>query len=559
MTDALNHLAAFNRIAYALENLPPDDLMALIAAIDAIANKTIPVADLTGVATAIANIPETDLTGVVTAITNIPETDLTGVVTAINNISISGGGGTSTGVGLDCACLDDVIGKLTDKIDQMICVIAPIAAANIQLQKIIAYIGMDGPNMGIDAPPGTFIFPVPGDISPPLPYTPDPDPLINTTDPTTGEWTAPPIINGIAYDAPPGGMQGATDSAAYNQYKCDAAFAIIYWLKGYYDNIGWIVPKITTILGMGVAGMLDVVYWLANLPSGQVIKSTLGASAPITVLQQLVGYKAAETLTGLVYAAGMTVIYSIAVILFDIFAFGAVVAGGITQMMNLLETYKAELACALIKAKTIDEARNNFLDVIDLHADTLLEKFIGRLGNGQIALINALLTDNMLAILFACPVDLDPADIAGLGTANGGCVDCILCADMDESLTVNQTSVQGYPQPGDIRTGLVPWPITVDLGTVDTDVICIAGRADWINGGAIVKIWINGADAGNYAWGGNTDTIENMADMPFLESLLHPISPATRFTGHVVLEIHNEGITVEGLYEISTVSWRLPE
>jgi len=531
MPDALNHLSAFNRIAYALEHMPPDDQEALIAAIEAIANKTIPVADLSGVVTAINN-------------KTIPATDLTGVVTAINNISISGGGGAGSG-SLDCSCLADVLAPLVEKLDQMICVIVPIANSQHQIEKIINYWMQDGPQYGLDAPPGSFIFPIPNDSAPSLPYTPTPTPT--PTNPSTGAWTAPPIIDGVYYVAPPGGMLGGTDLATYEDYKCNVANFIFDYLMAWMD---WLDKKGNEI-GVGML-IQDATLWVISAIRWLMAAHGLMAATSATGGVSLVKVGA---------TAGAVVMSGFAMLAFT----GSMIALAaelyfanrtITDWITVLTSAKQDIICALWKAKTTSAAREGVMTAITNRYTLYYSSLPDFLKEGTMGrLTRYVLDDNLLANLFACQDGWNAADF---GVATTPCTECMLCKDMDEAILVNKKSIYGYPNPGDIRTGLVPYPITVDLGMVDTDVICLAGRAEWINGGAIVKIAVNGGAEKDYSWGGFTPDLGALENMPFKESMLYPQSPETRFTGHVVMKIYNEGATVVGYYEVQTVSWRLP-
>lgn len=531
MPDAINHLSAFNRIAYALENLPEDDLSALVTALESIANKTIPVADMTGIVTAINN-------------KAIPETDLTGVVTAINNISISGGGGASSG-SLDCDCLADVLAPLIDKIDQMICVVAPIAAAQIQIQKVIAYIGMDGPLLGIDAPPGSFIFPVPGDSAPPITTTPWPD--SDTPVDSTGAWTAPPVIDGVYYIDPPGGMLGEADLPAYKNYKCDMATYIFRYTRAWFESIN-AVPQTLDVIGNTYgaieAFLLAVNFVLSGPSAPQLVYSAAAGGAKLV--------KPGATGGPTVISSAMLVL--LALVIADLWALAFIIETVTTQYLAMYNARKHDLICALYKAKTVSEAKSKFMTILGenpVHASFWYDK-----------IASYVLSDTFLSHLFACHPDFDPESIAGLGLLEGGCVDCILCADMDEELSVNQKSIQGYPLPvGEVREGLVPFPVEVDMGQIDSEVICVASRNEWRNGNAGARISINGVWSDIF-WDTHTDTgagtASTLESMPFKEQLLYPAGPATRFTGHVILQFLNVGVTENGRYEISTVSWRLP-
>lgn len=544
MTDALNHLSAFNRIATALENLPEDDLTALVEAITAIANKTIPVADMGPVATAITNkvIPVTNVDALAVKLDTLN--------TTLANLSIGGsGGGSSTGGGLDCDCLADAIGKLADKIDQIVCVIVPIANSQHQIEKAITYIMRDGPQFGIDAPPGTFIFPVPGDSAPSLPYTPNPTP---TPIDSTGGWTAPPIIEGVYYVDPPGGMQGSTDLAAYDDYKCNVANFIFDYLLAW---MNWLDAKAETIdVGMMIG---DAVIWVITAIRFLMALHGLLAAATATGGVSLIKVGAA---VGAVVLSGarMIIITGILIALqLELYFASRTVSDWIT----VLNAAKGAIICALWKAKTPSAAREAVMTAITNHYTlyySFLPDFIKEGTMGR--LTRLILSDNLLANLFARQEGWPEENF---GTASTPCVECLICRDMDEAILVNQRSVFGYPQPLDIRTGLVPWPITINLGLIDSDVICMAARCEWINGGSLVNITQNGADLGNWSWGGWTDTGEGnaseLATMPFKETLFLPKGPATRFTGNIVMKVYNEGATWKTKYEVESVGWRLPE
>jgi hypothetical protein len=226
------------------------------------------------------------------------------------------------------------------------------------------------------------------------------------------------------------------------------------------------------------------------------------------------------------------------------------------EYLAMYNSHKSALICALYKSKTPSEARAKFMAVLGQSPVQISFWY------DQIA--SYVLSDTFLAHLFACHPDFDPASIAGMGLLEGGCVDCILCEDMDESITVNQKSVYGYPvEPPaiEIRTGLVPHPIVVDLGTIDTDGICVVGRTEWRNGNAGARISINNGAWQDIFWTAHTDInpggFSALEAMPFKEHLLE--LPNGRVTGNVRIEFNNQGVTNSGKYEVQSVGWRLLE
>jgi hypothetical protein len=535
MPDVFNHLAAFNRIATALENLPEDDVSALVTALESIANKTIPVADLTGVVTAINN-------------KTIPSTDLTSVVTAINNISLPSGGG-STGGSLDCNCLADVIKPLIDKIDELVCVNVAIANDQHHIKNVLTYIGLDGPQFGIDAPPGSFIFPVPGDTAPSLPYTPD---TTTQIDPETGAWTTPPIVDGVAYTYPPGGMRGAEDAVAYNNYKCDMATYIFRYTRAWFESIAavpMVAGTVDFIYGAIEALVIAINYVLSTPASPRLVYSAAAGGVRLV--------KAGATVaTAGPLILSTPILILLALVLVSMGALMAIIHTLTQQYLAMYNSRKSALICALYKAKTVEEARQKFMAILGENPVQISFWY------DQIA--SYVLSDTLLSHLFACHPDFDLSSFTGLGALEGGCVDCILCEDMDESITVNKKSVYGYPvEPPaiEIRTGLVPHPIVVDLGTIDTDGICVVGRTEWRNGNAGARISINNGAWQDIFWTAYTETnpggFSPLETMPFKEHLLE--LPNDRVTGNVRIEFNNQGVTNSGEYEVQSVGWRLLE
>lgn len=440
MPDAINHLEAYNRIAKAIEDK--------IAQIN------------------------------VAPVQPIINIDMSGVVEAIKGIKLEcncSGGGSSGG-----GSSGGDMTKLIEKIDQLICVIVPIANSQHQLEKELGYWMEDGPGLGIDAPPGSFIFPKPNDYSPPIISTPNPNPT--PTNPSTGEWTTPPTIGNIEYVEPPGGMAGSTDMQAYTNYKCNAAYTIILAIKSNYDIIRYMAGYEGTLVSLGVGGIFEALKFLNGVQTGPMIQGVLGPYRN-TLLYDIFAtfmpeYQAASwqaTIGRVVTGSASLGAMLVATIILEIFTLGLEIATAMTQMMDLLEAHKAELACALYKARTIGEAKENFITVIDKYADTLFEKLIGRYGNGQLMILNYLLTDELLAMLFACPVEVDPTTLPNLSA--GGCTSCILCKDMDVTINVGLSSDANYPDLLD-KTGLVPYPLTYEISLHKALAVCVQFSTD---------------------------------------------------------------------------------
>ena len=439
MPDAINHLSAFNRIATALENLPEDDLTAIVSAINAIANKTIPVADMTGIGTKLDTLN-----------------------TTLAGLSL-GGGSSGVGGSLDCSCLADVLAPLIEKIDQMICVNVAIANSQHQIEKSIAYWTQDGPQFGIDAPPGSFIFPVPTDSTPPQISTPWPGAADTPTN-SSGSWTAPPVVNGTYYVAPPGGMNGSTDITIYRNYKCDVAAFIYNYIVSWFDTVlsgyDWVglgymgvegLSVITTILSQALAFGAPGGTVVGTLLGIEFVKSGVTAGALLMSLPEFLLVSTLLATTGAVnYVAG----------------------GQFEDYRELVVAQKEKVICALYKANSPSAARDNVMIELNKYVTNMID--IGQGSFIQGAFIRRILSDNLLAMLFACQENFDTSTIDGLGAANGGCVYCILCEDMDVILNVGLESDADYQALADIGQagGLVPYPIAYPI-TFTTGVLAI--------------------------------------------------------------------------------------
>lgn len=424
MPDAINHLSAFNRIAAALENLPEDDLSAIVGAINAIANKTIPVADMTPVATAITNkvIPVTDIT--------LLGTKLDTLNTTISNLSL-GGGGTNTGGGLDCDCLAEAIGKLAEKIDQMVCVIIPIANSQHQIEKSITYIMRDGPLYGIDAPPGTFIFPVPGDGAPSLPYTP--------WNPTT-----PPI----GFVEPPGGMNGAGDAETYAGYRCDIAWYIVDYLMAYHEAI------------IAILELAADALQLLNLIELEGVSAEMSAARPSVDLVKKAGVSLAKTGVAVSLKTVLKVIGVLLEILGD-------EMDAIVQMhknhLALLQLRKKAMVCALMKAEDTGKA----IEGLNAAAGKFwVPTFDVGQGYGFIwGNMNAAILGDLPANLFACQAGYDFSAITGYGDIYGdGCLECNFTCDGANVIIDFDLGKQGWVNIAPPTQPLPPAPKIIDFG-----------------------------------------------------------------------------------------------
>jgi hypothetical protein len=452
MPDAINHLASYNRIALALENMHPTDMTALAEAITALANK--PAAPIT---VAPAN-PTITVAPANPTITVAPANPTITVSPANPTITVNAGG---TGSSSDCG--QDIC-DLIAKIDQLICVNAAMTAAIIQQSKADIYWSTDGPNLGIDAPPGSFIFPTPGDSSPPSTTTPWPD-SGNYTNPITGEFISPPIVNGIQFFAPPGGMQGSENKSVYDTYKCKMAYIIIGTVRYSYDWFGWLASWSSIFAAFSLPVMIKFLNWVASIKSGITYAGAWfdGVQMPSytsTVLDEWLGDRVAIAINRLIWL-DTVFINAIAVIVIDLLALAAIFYTATTQMVALLDAKKDEFACALYKAKSVGEARDNFLNLIDKYSNTLLEQVLGADGNGHIKIISHLLTDALLTTLFACPEGIDSPETL---PSSGSCLSCILCADMDVTLPINQTSTANWVNLStQDRVGLVQYPISYPI------------------------------------------------------------------------------------------------
>jgi hypothetical protein len=520
MPDAINHLASYNRIAKAIE----DKVTAITVAP---ANPAITVAPANPAITVAPANP---------AITVAPANpDLTPFVEAMKAIQINvtvQGGGSGSSSGLDCSCLDDAITKLTDKIDQMICAIAPGMAAMVQIQKGIIAIAKDGPQYGIDAPPGSFIFPDPKDSFPPLPYTPDPS--TSTIEPITGALTEPPT----GFILPPGGMQGATNQTAYNAYKCSMAYAIIGSVKDSYDLFGWVSTDSLVLSALSIPVLTKLVRWIGNLKSGITYAGTWfnGIQMPSyqsTVLGELIGPKWAFTINQLFYLDEVFLNFVLVIIL-ELLTLGLEAYTICNQIIQFMDTHKDELACALYKARSIGEARDNFLTTFSKYAHTPFQGVLGQAGNGHTYIISNLLTDKLLTCLFACPADGDPALLPALGN----CVNCIICQDTDHSIALapltNNPSIPGQ----------APSPATLpyNFGHIDADIICVEFSTSWVNGGGQLKIYIDGISKAGFGLGAE------------FKRGTHSFTGS--FHGNLTITLGTAGTYGASIATIYSVSWR---
>jgi hypothetical protein len=448
MPDAINHLASYNRIALALENMHPTDMTALAEAITALANK--PTAPIT---VAPAN-PTITVSPANPTITVSPANPTITVAPANPTITVNAGSGT--GGSSDCGSdMCDLIAK----IDQLICVNAAMTAAMIQQSKADIYWSTDGPNLGIDAPHGSFVFPKPNDSAPPLPYTPWPD--NNSTD-NSGAWTAPPIVDGTYYVAPPGGMQGSSSLNIYDGYKCDIAAFIYNYIVSWFD---FVIEKtdLFQFLNMQVSGLvlaLDAIslYLSGHIPGVALISSSVG------VIENAVAgvsfAKAGAKVGGTVLTVGESITIG-AFLLGTSFIAWCVNLGASNYRGNIV-AQKEKIMCALKKAKNSNEARENVMVVLNENVTHIVDFGQGSLMQGLF--VRQILSDNLLAMLFACQADLDISTIEGLGAANGGCTGCTLCSNMDVTLPINQTSTANWVNlaPAD-RVGMVQYPITYPI------------------------------------------------------------------------------------------------
>lgn len=460
MPDALNHLASYNRIALALENMKQSDMAALVTAIENLVNK--PASTIT---VSPAN-PTITVSPAAPAITVSPANPTITVAPANPTITVNAGDTSGTGGAgsLDCSCLANAFAPLIQKIDDLICVNAAATAAAIQQAKILAYMMKDGPGMGIDAPPGSFVFPDPGDSSPPQITTPWPDDG-STIPGDTGGWTSPPIVGGCRFNEPPGGMQGLGDPKTYSDYKCDvAAFLYQYVVDWYNAVINFISAPIGSFLDISTATTL-----------------LMGTIQSIGGLSALFTFSFSEVVGGIIIVGAGSVgvvieapALAVGIAAMTAFAAACVVLrlGGIAAATPLiayrdrLVANKHAIICGLYKSKTVGAARENLNSAIA----GIPPEPLGY--NGEIT--NYFLSDMLLAQLFACQEGLNPDDFKGLGAQNGGCVSCVICTDMDNTVGVGLKSIYGYPAPtNETRTGLVPYPIKYSVTLNNVEAICI--------------------------------------------------------------------------------------
>lgn len=456
------------------------------------------------------------------------------IVEAINNLQI--GGGTGGSGSMDCNCLavalKPIVQAIVDLRKDMICVIAPIAGQITQIQKEIGYWTEDGPHLGLDAPPGSFIFPKPDDYSPPIISTPNPTP----TDPTTGGWTIPPLIGGIQYVEPPGGMQGTTNPTVYNDYKCDVATFIYEYVLSWYDTI---LQKIDSVQNFLV--VVDVLKFLVDVLKGNMVTKLPTAKVVYDVVSGITLKKAAEQ-------TGMTLLTATEALTLGAF----IVSGAVINWMlgisfseykNNLVATKQNFICALRKARTIGEAREGVMEALNENVWHIID--FGQGSGAQGLFIRTLLSDNLLANLFACDANLDPATIAGIGAGN--CVDCLLCTDTEEEIAVNQSSQANYA--GLIDKGdLVPYPITYNVGNITTDLICCVAETGWANGSGSIEVWVDGVKKCTGGWG---------AELKKQAVRLLPVSPDTLFSGDITLKMYHNGATIHGArLTLYSVGWR---
>lgn len=425
MPDATNHLEAFNLIAKAIE-----DKVAQI-----------------NVAPTTVNI------------------DLSGVIEAIKGIKLecncssggSTGGGTTT---------TPDITKLVEVVNQLVCVVVPIANSQHQIEKELAYWTIDGPQYGLDAPPGTFIFPDPRDTAPPGTYTPDPP---TPTDPETGAWVYPPIVNGRYFVTPPGGMGGVTNAQAYDNYKCDAAAFIWRLSRTWFDSMERAlngIDKLDDALAILLVAINVANEYLIALDSSlrlaAIASNTMIDAAEFTGVNIIKG--AAKTTVIKICSkpkalAIITILTSVPILI-------SLIHDYTQQYLAVFDHNKSDLLCALWKAKTVGEARANFMEVMNRPENATQMSF----WYGQI--LSMWLSDELLTHLFACSPNFDPGDILGMGAAEGGCAACVLCKDMDITLAVNLTSEANYYNLPD-KTGLVPYPISYEITLHQVLAVCV--------------------------------------------------------------------------------------
>lgn len=474
---------------------------------------------------------------------NVAPVDVGAIVEAINNLDLSGGGGTGgNGGSIDCNCiavaLKPIVQAIVDLRKDMICVIAPIAGQITQIQKEIGYWTEDGPHLGLDAPPGSFIFPKPDDYSPPIISTPNPTP----TDPTTGGWTIPPLIGGIQYVEPPGGMQGTTNPTTYNDYKCDVATFIYEYVLSWYDTI---LQKIDSVQNFLV--VVDVLKFLVDVLKGNMVTKLPTAKVVYDVVLGITLKKAAEQ-------TGMTLLTATEALTLGAF----IVSGAVINWMlgisfseyknNLIAT-KQNFICALRNARTVGEAREGVMEALNENVWHIID--FGQGSGAQGLFIRTLLSDNLLANLFACDANLDPATITGMG--GGNCVGCLQCEDTEEEITVNLASAD-FPTHG--------YYVDYEFGTHSVDVICCNVQSTFCNQPPRVNIYLNDLQVASGTFGTDNKPV-NVSLSPPLTGVI-PVGwdpnagTYTKWEGAIRIRVIAKGTANagNGSVRLNKVAWR---